>query len=118
MQVSGFGLNYWFEMGEKARAFTAKLTPTDEDDTYTLSAGLAPGEASGPILNDEGQLVGFLAGKIDYTAPGGGTDRLILGDELESLLKRGKKAKKSKAPPREVAGKLFVVHAISTEILP
>ncbi len=118
--VKGYGLNYWFEMGAKARAFSAKLISGELENTFTLSANIAPGEASGPILNDEGQLVGFLAGKIDPLADMGGTDRLILSDELESLIKRGQKKprKSTKSQLRKVAGKLFVVHAITTEILP
>ncbi len=120
MPVNGYGLNYWFEMGVKARAFSANLTPGEQENTFKLTAGLAPGEASGPILNDDGQLVGFLAGKTDPTAEMGGTDRLILSDEMEGLIKRAQrtKGKSSKAPPRQVPGKFFVVHAISTETLP
>ncbi len=120
MGVNGYGLNYWYEMGAKARAFSATLTPGEQENAFKLSAGLDPGEASGPILNNDGQLVGFLAGKTDPMADMGGENRLILSDELEGLIKRGQKKprKSSKVQPRKVAGKFFVVHAISTETLP
>ena len=90
------------------------------------SAGLAPGEAAGPIVPSDKRLAGFLAARSDVNGDMGGPDRVIPAAPIAELIERagrrlssagtttGRRAKR-KITPRRVEGVFFAVFATHME---
>ena len=78
-----------------------------------------------PVLTQNGALLGFLAGKTDVKANGGGKDAFIPPSAIEALSKKatrgsrsygGYSSAKRKVVPIVVPSKVFLVYAIKTEL--
>jgi hypothetical protein len=68
----------YVEMGSLIRKATGKLGGgATTDGSVVVSGTLVAGEAAAPVFVGEGALIGFLAGKTDVSADGGGPDRFI-----------------------------------------
>ncbi len=122
--LTAYGLGLYEQMGSGIRAIRGEVESAD-DGSVRVSARLAPGEAAGPVVAEDGRLVGFLAGRTDVTADGGGANRMIPVSELAALIKQARRPAsdyggsfgrpKRKAASQPVAGKSFVVYATMAE---
>lgn len=124
--VTFYGLNFYEEMGSTVREVKAKIKTIATDGTTKLTSNLVPGEAAGPVIAADGQLVGFLAGKIDAMAEDGGPNKLYTLKEMLPLLDQARKASPSfssgsfnsvkRTPSTQPApAKTFIVHIIASE---
>lgn len=96
------------------------------DGTPKLSGRLLPGESAGPLLNADGKLVGFLAGRTDPMVEAGGPNTFISLKELAPYIAQVNKAAKSsssfgrprygapapKSTTQPADGQVFTLHAI------
>jgi len=122
-KVSIYGLGVFEEMGSIPRTATVRVTDLTKDGAAVLSSGLAAGEATSCVLTDDGKLLGFLAGRTNVKADGGGPYRWINLSEIKTQLKqamrkrhRSRSDKKDKAAEtRPAAGKVFIVYATFAE---
>ena len=120
LQGIAYTTNIFREMGGKVRPFPVTVMKVDGENV-TLSAGVAPGEGGGPVIDAQGQLLGFLAGKIDPEEekfPEKFSSVLQLGAAIEKIIKR-----KSNPPWRgkrnvkivPISDKTFLIEALSYE---
>lgn len=122
-QVAVYALGFYEEMGSRPRAIPGQVDQVGEDGAVKLSVSLASGEGTAPVLTSRGDLVGFLAGKIDPKASGGGKDLFIGLDKAASILKRRSSGsyggyssvKRADKPPTPVKGRAFLVYATFSE---
>ena len=119
-QVAVYALGFYEEMGCRPRAIPGQVDHVGEDGEVKLSVSLAPGEGTAPVLTSRGDLVGFLAGKIDPKSSGGGKDQFIGLDKVAPILKRrsssgsyggSSSVKRADKPPTPVKGRAFLVYA-------
>ena len=119
-QVGVYALGFYEEMGCRPRFLAGQVDQVGEDGAVKLSVSLASGQGTAPVLTSRGDLVGFLAGKIDPKAAGGGKDVFIGLAKVASILKRRSSGgsyggysgvKRSDKPPTPVKGRAFVVYA-------
>jgi len=87
-----------------------------------LTGGLIAGESTAPVLDESGRLIGFLAGKTNPAAAGGGDGKFIPLTKLKDVLSRlrrsrrwGSSRSKTKAEPTAAEGKVFLVSIITAE---
>ena len=110
------------EMGGKVRSFPVTVTKV-EGKNVALSAGVAPGEGGGPVIDAKEQLMGFLASKIDPEEekfPEKFYSVLQLSEAIGKIIKR-----KSNPPWRgkrnvkivPISDKTFLIEALSYENL-
>lgn len=122
--VTFFGLNLYEEMGSEVRPVPAVIQQAGGDGALGVSEKLLAGEAAGPVITKDGQLVGFLEGKTDPMTDGGGDDRYTPVGELDSLLKQADRTRgsfggygrvKRKVTPKPAPGQYFVVFITAAE---
>ena len=122
-QVTAYGLSLYEEMGSRVRPIPTKIEKVEANGAIRLAQGLIAGESAGPIITKDGRLLGFLAGKTDATADGGGPDQVIGLTEIADLIKRagrsssygGYRRVKRKITPKPAQGRCFVVLATAAE---
>ena len=123
--VTAYGLGIYEEMGSDLRTFEAVVEADAKSGQITLSQKLLAGEVSAPVVTKTGQLLGFLQGKTDVAADGGGGDRFVGVEEMSHLVKRAGRSStggfgsysrvKRKITPKPAAGRHFVVFTTATE---
>ncbi len=105
-----------------------RQTPAEPSPDGTgLSVALLPGEPASPVLTDQGQLVGFLAGRLDIRQEAGGPDRFVPLAELDEYLRQVARSGSLDAPrsasdplqprsgPHQAAGEVFTVHILKAD---
>lgn len=121
--VNVHGMNVLMEMGSEPRLFatTVKLELSPEADQvgqYALEAGLAPGEATAPVFDDQQKFVGLLAGKTD-TDPANFTHRFYTLADLADIIEDVKPPRRSRRDPQlepvKATGIVFKIIAIHGE---
>ena len=122
--VSFYGLAFLEQMGSKIRPVDAFVRGVDPNGAAVLSAQLIPGEGAGPVISKSGALLGFLAGRTDPTAEGGGPDRFVPVDAMSALIKRaqqpagagyGYSRNKRQVAPKPAPGQYFTVFVTAAE---
>jgi len=117
--VAVFAVGMYEELGSAIRRGDGKIQSVGPDGRIKISASLAAGEAAGPVITDDARLVGFLAGKTDVLADGGGPDRLIHLAEMASIIKRAARRSYRRPGPdaatQPATGRAFVVHITAAE---
>jgi len=122
--VTVYGLGVYEEMGSDVRKIPAFVEAVGSDGAPSLSRKLAPGEAVGPVVSKDGQLVGFLDGKTDPMADGGGPDRFLPVAKVAHLVKQANRTTgtyggysrvKRKITPKPAKGRFFIVFITSAE---
>jgi hypothetical protein len=122
--VSFHGLALFEQMGGKIRQVDAFVRGADPNGAAALSAQLLAGEGAGPVISKNGALLGFLAGRTDPTAEGGGPDRFVPVQALSTLIKRaqqpassgyGYSRNKRQAAPKPAPGQCFTVFVTAAE---
>lgn len=74
--IATYAMGLYPSLGQTMRKATGRITSVDEK-SISVNLKLSPGEGAAPLLTDEGVLAGFLAGKTDAFAAGGGQDAII-----------------------------------------
>jgi hypothetical protein len=122
--VSFYGLSFFEQMGGKIRPVDALVRGVDPNGAAVLSAQLLPGEGAGPVISKNGVLLGFLAGRTDPTAEGGGPDRFVPVDAMSALIKRAQQSastgygysrNKRQVAPKPAPGQYFTVFVTAAE---
>ncbi len=116
--VTAHTTNLYEEMGSEVRP--VKPTVRVADGSAEVTDGLAPGETSAGAISADGHLVGFLAGRTDPLADGGGDPRFVALEELSTLVRRGQTSRggygaRRKITPTPVEGRHFLVHVTAGE---
>jgi len=93
--VNFYGLAYFEHMGRGIRPVSTIVRGADPNGAAVLSAQLLPGEGAGPVISKNGALLGFLAGRTDPTADGGGPNRFVPVEALSALIKRAQQPSSS-----------------------
>jgi hypothetical protein len=78
-----FAANAYQEMGQTVRELKIKVKALEADGNPKIDEKVLPGEAAAAVVSDDGVLAGFLAGKTDVAAEGGGPNKFY---PLKSLL--------------------------------
>jgi len=123
--VSFYGLAFFEQMGGRIRPVDAIVRGADPNGSAALSAQLIPGEGAGPVISKSGSLLGFLAGRTDPTADGGGSDRFVPVQDLSALIKRAQQSSgtgyssysrnKRQVAPKPATGQYFTVFVTAAE---
>lgn len=125
--VTAYGIGAFREMGSTLRKASGKITEVGQDGSVEVSVHLAPGESAGPVVTEDGTLVGFLAARTDIHAEDGGKDEFIADAEIARLLKRLRRSYRSSGrygysrvkrtiTPKPAEGQVFIVYAITGEL--
>jgi len=128
--VTIYALDIYEEMSKEVRPIAGRIVAVEDEGVLKLSGGISAGEGAAPVVTGDGRLAGFLAGKIDVKADGGGQDRFIPLARFESLLERasrksggsgayslyGRRARRT-IKRRNVKGDHFVVYGTFAEEL-
>jgi hypothetical protein len=115
-----FAANAYQEMGQTVRELKIKVKALDADGNPKIDEKVLPGEAAAAVVTDDGVLAGFLAGKTDVTAEGGGPNKFY---PLKSILPliggggafTGGSSAGGDNPPKPAAGKCFLVRIVLGE---
>lgn len=121
--VTFYSLPLFEKAGSEVRTVDATVRAADANGIPTLSSPLLAGETAAPVLTKKGALLGFLAGRTDHMAAGGGPDRFVPVDALASLIKRANQRSsfasysraKRKIHPKPARGQFFKVYVTATE---
>lgn len=118
-----YALGFYTEMDQAITRIETKVKNVSSANEPLFSAALSAGDAGGPVVSPDRQLLGFLAGKIDVRVAGGGKDIFIAPADLADLLKRIKKKRPSRSRSRRTVtvkpatGDAFIVYSIECEKL-
>jgi hypothetical protein len=126
--VTVYGLNCYEEMGRAPRIVPTTVATAAKDGKFTLAEGLVAGEAGAPVVTQRGRLVGFMTGRVNAMAAGGGRTDCIPPAEIAELLKLanrgsvrhisyGRVKRLPAAKDEPVKGRAFVVYGIAVETL-
>jgi len=120
--VTSHAVDFLAEMGHKPRPGPLKLKI--EDEVVTPSLGTLAGEASAPVFDRKGALLGFLLGRTDPESDDENKVFLPIQPWEEAIEKlRTKKKRRSRRDkgepkePKKVAGTTFLVRALHQEQL-
>ena len=120
--VSFYAMPFYQQMGRQIRPVNALVRKAGRRGEMELSMQLLPGETAGAVIYKEGSLLGFLAGRTDCMAEGGGPSRFVPISEMASLLKRAQgngyssyNQAKRKVSPKPAKGQYFKVFVIAAE---
>jgi len=122
-KILAYGLGLYEEMGSRARLIHGEVKNIDDEGNLKVTPRLAPGEVTSPVLTTDGELIGFLAGRIDIKHDSGGLHRFVPVSALASILKRASSSRRSSSysrakrtvKPVAVEGSAFIVYAIVAE---
>jgi len=120
-------LGIFGQMKQNIRKVSGTFKPGGEKKPGTVSCKLLPGEATSPVLSQDGSLVGFMAGKTTVALDGGGGDKFISLEDVSSTIKRAMSSRSSSSrrsysaakrefTPEPAEGKTFVVYSILGEV--
>jgi hypothetical protein len=115
------------EMGSELRPLAGTLDAGAAEGEARMSVRLAPGEVTSPVITKDGRLIGFLDGRTDAMADGGGPDRFVPVSAADNLIKRaarplgasgGYARVKRKAVAKPAPGQFFLVYITAADGLP
>jgi hypothetical protein len=127
VQVTGASVGIFEEMGSELRPLAGTLDAGAGEGDAKLTARLAPGEVTAPVITKDGHLMGFLEGRTDAMADGGGPDRFIPVSLADDLIKRaarplgssgGYARVKRKVVAKPAPGQFFLVYITAADGLP
>ena len=122
-----YGLAFHAEMGGAVRKTDGRVKSVKAGGEIVLAGSLLPGDAAGPVLTRDGDLVGFLSGRTDASSPGGGKSQFIQMARIEPLILRARRSSRAysglrgydravrKITPRKMKGNAFVVYGVFSE---
>ena len=120
--VTAHAVDFLAEMGSKPRSGPLRLKV--EGEVVTPSFGTLAGEASAPVFDRKGALLGFLTGRTDWKSDDENKVFLPIQPWEEAIEKiRTKKKRRSRRDkgepkePKKVAGTTFLVRALHQEQL-
>jgi len=114
------------QMNQEVRRIECTFTPGGEKKPGSISRKLFPGDATSPVLSDDGMLVGFVAGKTTVAQEGAGIDKFISLEEVSNTIRRAVSSRsgpsrsgygsvKRELTPKPIKDKAFVVYSILGE---
>lgn len=111
-----YAANAYQEMGQAVRELKIKVKSLDADGNPKIDEKVLPGEAAAAVVGDDGVLAGFLAGKTDVTADGGGVDKFYpLKTILPLMGSRPSAGAGASGSSKPVPGKCFLVRIVLGE---
>lgn len=118
LTATAWTTNRLAEMGAALRRQPVTVTAVGPDAQITLSATLLPGESAGPVITDDGRLLGVLAGWDDPFADKPNA-RLYRGEDLSDLLAKASRARirnrSRQVTPSPTSGQTFLVWSVHGE---
>ena len=118
-----FAANAYEEMGQTVRDVKIRVKTLNADGSPKVDEKVLPGEAAAPVASDDGVLAGFVAGKTDVSAEGGGPNKFYpLKDILPLIGNSGRVLGGSSAAgggggaAKTAPGKFFLVHIVQGEL--
>jgi hypothetical protein len=127
VQVTGATTGLFEEMGSELRPLGGTLDAGSGEGEAKLTVRLAAGEVTAPVISKDGHLMGFLDGRTDAMADGGGADRFVPVLAADNLIKRasrplgssgGYARVKRKAVAKPAPGQFFLVYITAADGLP
>jgi len=125
-----YALDIYEEMSSEVQPIASRIVSVEDGGVLKLSGSIFAGQGAAPVVVGDGRLAGFLAGKTDVKADGGGKELFIPVSRLGSALKRankksggigayglyGRRAKRT-IKRRRVEGDHFIVYGTFAEDL-
>jgi tetratricopeptide (TPR) repeat protein len=119
-----YALGIFGQMKQAIRPISGTFKPGEGG---SVSSKLLPGEATSPVLSNDGKLLGFLAGKTAAAVDGAGVDKFISLKEISSITKRAISSRRSSSranysttkrvfTPIPIGDRTFVIYAILGEV--
>ncbi|HOD83866.1 MAG: hypothetical protein BWX88_00543 [Planctomycetes bacterium ADurb.Bin126] len=90
--VTVLAANFLEIMGSQVREVRGYVDSVDASGVPALNVNLMPGESASPVLDDKGQLAGFLAGRTNVTLENGGPGGFIPMRDLSSFLDQARRS--------------------------
>jgi hypothetical protein len=127
VQVTGATVGVFEEMGSELRPLSGTLEAGVGEGEAKLTVRLSPGEVTAPVISKDGHLVGFLEGRTDAMADGGGPEKFVPVAAADNLIKRasrplgfsgGYARVKRKAVAKPAPGQFFLVYITAADGLP
>ena len=124
LPVTLHGLSVYEEMGSQLRRVSATIEDVGAEGALSFSRKLLPGETVSPVIAKDRQLIGFVSGKTDPMADGGGPDLFVPLELAENLIKQANRTTtyygsysrvKRKIVPKPAQGDYFVVLITAAE---
>lgn len=127
VQVTGATVGLFEEMGSELRPLAGTLEAGAGEGQAKLSVRLAAGEVTSPVISKDGRLIGFLDGRTNAMADGGGPEKFVPVAVADTLIKRGARPGtssggyarvKRKAVAKPAPGQFFLMYITAADGLP
>ena len=117
--VTAFGLETYEEMGDQAYPIRGRITAVDANGA-SVDVRLAPGDSGSVVLTEDKRVVGFLAGRTDALAKGGGENVFFTAVQAEDILDKAQRSRPDrysmiKGDPVKVDKSTAVVYTLIPE---
>jgi tetratricopeptide (TPR) repeat protein len=120
MSAHLYAANAYEEMGQTVRQVDFKVKVPDANGGPKIDEKVLPGETAAAVVSDDGVLAGFLGGKTDVSAEGGGANVFYPLKDILPLIGSRSRASgglggSTASPLKQAPGKCFLVHIVLGE---